>query len=279
MTTTPKTFDHDLKLKRAREHFDNMKVEIERWLRGNYYTVRYQLEPDGRTIILATAEQPPPDPISLLIGDCLHNMRSALDVLAYSLAVEYARRNGKPLAPEIAQSSEFPIFGDEDRKGTPNMGPALFKNSGLLKIGGIDPQAQTIIEGLQPYKRGNAFRTDPLWTLHDLDNVNKHRLLHSAVGTSEGFTIDVGKSFNLQIKPPLIESWGGPIKTNTPVARFNLGPVDPALPMNMQINPAITDIAFADAPVGIPDESVIKSLADIHNHIVGKVLPPLVGFL
>jgi hypothetical protein len=49
--------------------------------------------------------------------------------------------------------------------------------------------------------------------------------------------------------------------------------------MNVQIDPAITDIAFADAPRGIPDESVIKSLVDIYNHISAKVLPPLVGFL
>jgi hypothetical protein len=56
---------------------------------------------------LATAEQPPTDPISLLIGDALHNMRSALDALAYALAVAFTQ----PLPEEVADSSEFPSSG------------------------------------------------------------------------------------------------------------------------------------------------------------------------
>src|SRR5581483_7814217 len=41
------------------------------------------------------------------------------------------------------------------------------------KVQGIDPGAVRLIESLQPYNGGN----DALWTLAELDNFDKHRLL------------------------------------------------------------------------------------------------------
>src|SRR6266498_3307458 len=104
MTDVPKTFDHELKLQRARKHFEELKIEIGNWLGRKHYTVREERDTDGWTTFFATAEQPPVDPISLLVGDCLHNLRSALDLLAYALAQRYT----VPLPQEVAESSEFP---------------------------------------------------------------------------------------------------------------------------------------------------------------------------
>jgi len=285
MTPPPKTVDHELKLGRARKHFEELKVEIGKWLAGDHYTVRSEREADGRTLFLATAEQPPPNPISLLIGDCLHNLRSSLDLLAYALAVSYT----VPLPLEIAESSEFPIFGDEDRHGNPGMGAAAFKRvdgkgapvpgSGLFKIRGIDPKAQAIIEGLQPYHRGNAFRAHPLWTLHELDNVNKHRLLHTGLAWSGGIGINTAKSVNFSIEPGILNSYGGVIETDTPIARIPLGPADRSRAMQVDVQPQVADIAFAKGSAGMQDISVIKTLSDIHNYVVSDVLLPLAPFL
>ena len=70
----------------------------------------------------AQAEAPPVDTLSVIIGDALHNMRLALDALAYTLSCAYTN----PLPQDMASSSEFPIFGDEDAHGTSGVGSARF---------------------------------------------------------------------------------------------------------------------------------------------------------
>jgi len=231
----------------------------------------------GQGLVTAFAsvdEQPPRDPIGVLIGDALHNMRSALDQLAYALASAFT----KPLPEEIGRRSEFPIFGDEDTKGTPNMGSKLF-NGGLGKIQGWNPAAQAVVEGLQPYKRGHDFRHDPLWALHELDRISKHRLLHTGVAGFAGTAWTIQEFRNVRcIGPGLIQSLAGTVETDTPISRiYGVHPIDPAANMHMEINPAI-DIALGDETV-YGGEPVLRSLATIHNHLVAVVVPALAPFL
>src|SRR5437588_11644673 len=160
-------FDHELKFGRALKHLQDLDAKSRDWFAGDHQSIREKLEADGRTVWLATAEQVPPDPFSLLIGDCLHNLRSGLDVLAFSLALAYTT----PLPDDLVESSEFPIFGDEDRRGRTGVGAQMFRDNGRFKVRGIDPNALTEIERLQPYYRGYQFRTHPLWVLHDLDRI------------------------------------------------------------------------------------------------------------
>ena len=58
------------------------------------------------------------------------------------------------------------------------------------------PAAQAIIEGLQPHHRQYGFFvTHPLWLLHGLSNVDKHRALHVALlaQTQAGIARVVGR--------------------------------------------------------------------------------------
>ena len=318
------SFDHELKLRRALKHRKEVNGEVGTWLNGNHHTVRYEYDPDsvvapvlgapggnymlggpvfipgqgpgtapegiefghGLVTALASAEDPPADTFSLLIGDALHNLRSALDALAYSFAVAFT----KPLPKEIANSSEFPVFGDEDGKGIPGVGNTMFHQtskkgdpvpgSGLFKIRGCDPGVQTIIEGLQPYKRGNAFRSHPLWVLHDLDRISKHRLLHTTVAAFYGTTWDIQRFRNVRcIGPGMVVSLAGRIETDTPISRiYGIHPIDPNAEVHVEIQPAI-DIAFAPGTPGVDGEPVLSTLANLYGYIVTDVLPPLLGFL
>jgi hypothetical protein len=233
----------------------------------------------GRGIVTALAsasEQPPRDPISVLVGDALHNLRSALDTLAYALARAYT----EPLTQEIIEASEFPIFGDESRKGTTGMGANLFRDNGRPKIQGWHPDAQTAVEGLQPYKRGADFRQDPLWALYELDRVSKHRLLHTAVAGHTGMLWDTQAFRNIRcIGPGLIHSFGGYVETDTPIGRiFGIHPIDPGAEMHVEIGPAM-GIAFSqDTPV-YAAEPVLESLGTIYQHIVDVVLPTVTPYL
>jgi hypothetical protein len=320
----PNPFDHELKLRRALKHMKDLNGEVGAWLNGNHHSVRYEFDlnalgppvlgPEGGNYMLggpvfipgqgpgtapegvqwgrglmtalATAEKPPADPFSLLIGDSLHNLRSALDALAYALASAFT----KPLPKEITNSSEFPVFGDEDGKGTSGVGFALFNQktkkgapapgSGAFKIRGCDPAVQTIIEGLQPYKRGDAFRTHPLWKLHELDRISKHRLLHTTVAAFYGTTWETRRFTNVRcIGPGMIVSLSGAIETDTPISRiYGIHPIDPDAEMHVEIQPAI-DVAFAPGTPDVENEPVLKTLASLYDYIVTDVLPPLSGYL
>jgi len=309
--------DHELKLSRAFQHLQDLDAEIKSWLNSNQYSVRHEFNleaswtsepletPPGSTSMLARpvfipgqgpgtlpdnvpfgqgivtcyatyTEQPEVDPISLLLGDALHNMRSGLDALAYALTVAYTCSPTE----EMIERSEFPIFGDENRKGVPGSGPGLFQNNGGIKILGWDPRAKTAVEALQPYKRGNDFRSDPLWMLHDLDRVDKHRLLHTTVASFAGTIWSIAAFRNIRaMGPGLIQSFGGAVETDTPIARIcGIHPIDPNTEMHVEIDPAM-DVAFNnDVPVAA-EQPVRTTLGAIYSHIRDRVFPALTPFL
>jgi hypothetical protein len=102
-------------------------------------------------------KEPPVVEWGALIGDCLFNFRSALDHLAYDLAVAYS---GFPLDPEVEKRSEFPIFVDYP----------LTASKRKRMIGGVHPKAGDLIETMQPYGRKDRAA---LKYLHDLQRFEK----------------------------------------------------------------------------------------------------------
>ena len=155
----PSVHNHELKLERAAEHLSTLEVRIDDWLDGAYRYVA-ELDPQsGKKHIRVKVLKPPPAAFRPIFGECLHNFRSALDNLAYELAVPYF---GCPLPEPYHRKSEFPIFGRRP------MRTGERKN----KIGCIHPRAQVIIKRLQPYQRGGAFWVHPLWQLNQLSNLD-----------------------------------------------------------------------------------------------------------
>ena len=109
----------------------------------------------------------------VLIGDCIYNLRSALDHLVWSMIFQHTGR--------MADWSEFPIFLDGgrypkvDKKGKP------VRTSGLAKVEGLPDGAKACIESLQPYNRKDGPPDlHPLWLLHQISNHDKHRLVNIA---------------------------------------------------------------------------------------------------
>ncbi len=71
-----------------------------------------ELGPSPRLMALRSSfgskvlKPPPTAELSLIIGDCIHNVRSALDNLAFELTLAY---KGAPLPSSVETSSQFPI--------------------------------------------------------------------------------------------------------------------------------------------------------------------------
>lgn len=147
------------KLARAEHHLDDFDTVLEAWIHSDPVGLTPTRHADGVTEdwwINITTEIPPV--ASLILGDCVHNFRSALDHLAMALAVD----NGADI---LNTSTMFPIYQDQGE----------FQSNGQRRINLLSPVAQAFIERLQPYHRsGNEWL---LWELNELDIADKHRTL------------------------------------------------------------------------------------------------------
>jgi hypothetical protein len=283
-TLPPDARSFELKLIRANEHLEDVRDPVERWHKACLDSLREEPDPNEAGYYCAWIDAPEIDAqrISLSIGDCLQCLRSALDHLAFELASAFT----VPMTDKIEEDSEFPILSDVDRHGTFGKGPGKWRDSGASKVRGMDPAAQTIIEGLQPYKRGQAYETDPLWLLSRLNNIDKHRALHVATRVLSGATLHIpGGASNVAAIGRAadgmfaLEIGGGfAAEGRTRVARWSMQPIDPRKKMHMGFEPVL-GVTFADETPLVGSRAVLDVFREISDHITGAVLPPLEAFL
>jgi len=146
------------KLGRAKEHTNTLDTEIHRFLDTDPYRVEREFDSKQRKYLfrLKIAQPIPQRKFALILGDALHNARSALDYLAWHLA-------GSNITD---RDTLFPIF----------LYPSAFDKRAKKRLWRIHPDALAELHQLQPYNRPNP-RIDALWLLHDLDGRDKHKLL------------------------------------------------------------------------------------------------------
>jgi hypothetical protein len=99
--------------------------------------------------------------LNTLIGEFLHDIRSSLDHLAWQLVLH---NKGYPTA-----DTTFPIL--KTAPPTNKHGQRTLPNI----AGGISQTARAVIDSSQPYQFGPRYTTHPLWMLHQLWNIDKHR--------------------------------------------------------------------------------------------------------
>ncbi|MGZ3333663.1 MAG: hypothetical protein ACXU9O_16180 [Gemmatimonadaceae bacterium] len=165
-----------LKINRGREHGEAVKKAVECWLRTDAYSISREVDPEtGDTVRRAKIKEGPPPRISVLIGDAVQNLRSALDHAVYALAESQLGT----LTLEVEEGLMFPIIGNQNRKGQPADGAKLFKDAVARgQLQGVPGKAAGFIEQEQPYHWGNdGYRFHWLWTLHDVNRIDKHRRL------------------------------------------------------------------------------------------------------
>jgi hypothetical protein len=101
-----------LKLDRAKEHIETVRGDLKAFLESNPEPFGIRVKEERRAgdaidfALHAIIREQPPRELALPIGDAIHNMRAALDHLAYELASKRARKAG---------TTAFPIFEDECR--------------------------------------------------------------------------------------------------------------------------------------------------------------------
>lgn len=161
------------KIERAKKHVADFAREHTAFFDTNRHTVspEYYVEQD-MTICFLEECAPIPEELPLIAGDAIHNLRSSLDYLIHQLILAAGNK------PERKHQPGFPIF--------PSLKQYEAQSGGKIK--GIDPKAADVIRASNPYQGGNEI----LWALHDLNNIDKHQLLLTAVSAVSKVGIEIG---------------------------------------------------------------------------------------
>lgn len=148
------------KLIRAQNHIDAIRDLVWEYTEREPSTVTKQSDGSHRLNFIES----PPDAISILSGEAIYQIRSALDHLAFQLVQLNRSRITLPL--DWDEKCAFPLRVKPPRK------PPIF-NCFEGTLPGITTQAFTFIEGLQPYNRTDVGVY--LGRLALLSNIDKHR--------------------------------------------------------------------------------------------------------
>ncbi len=159
-----------LKVGRAERHLDELHQALRAFREKQPYEIRIddQTSPTQRLYRLHIREEVPIG-LSLIVGDVIHNLRSALDHLVYQMVL--SNHHGP------RRSNAFPICDTRDE----------FDSGHAARLRGMTQDAVRAIKGLHPYKGGN----DALWRIHKLDIEDKHRLLIPAWEQYQHVSIDI----------------------------------------------------------------------------------------
>ncbi len=142
-----------VKIERAKKHLQNLEAELIAFGKPEFHAVT--TDADSHVRDLGKHRILPFDALTGA-GDVIHNLRSALDHLACQLVWVGS-------GEEPSRRVEFPIAKDA----------ATYEREKARKVEGMCPKVIKAIDTLKPYKGGN----EPLWRIHELDNIDKHRTL------------------------------------------------------------------------------------------------------
>jgi hypothetical protein len=159
------------KVERAKKHLTDLKLARDRFVDSKPYRITREYDPQTRYNTYRVFDVQIPDvEIALIAGDVIHNLRSALDHLAYQLVLV----NGAVPTKQTA----FPVFDD-----------AAKHKAGLAgKVKGMAQSAIDAINATESYQGGKGAG---LWVIHYLDIADKHHALLTTLinVTGSSFTI------------------------------------------------------------------------------------------
>src|SRR5215211_784589 len=130
---------------------------VQRVLETNPYPVTRHLERDGAEHVYRVEKRVEPPPyLGTIVGDCFHNLRSALDSIVYDLSGDVSA-----LTDQELKGIGFPIA----------LCPESYNGKGTELI---PPCAQAEVERSQPY-HGPVPEIESLWRINEFNRLDKHR--------------------------------------------------------------------------------------------------------
>ncbi|MBA2505934.1 MAG: hypothetical protein H0V29_08325 [Thermoleophilaceae bacterium] len=154
------------KLDRAREHLESLDAGCEAFLEGDPYYVAVEFDSDaGCHFLRFRVREQVPLRLSVIVGDIVHNLRSALDQATWLLAGQtksFAELN----KPGVRERISFPITRSRPEFEAHKVIPFL------------QPAPLSTVAVMQPYELDRPVQHHPLILLNELWNTDKHRTVH-----------------------------------------------------------------------------------------------------
>ena len=158
----------EAKISRATEHLEALKREMATTYEktGPFKIWFSPIDPQSGWCQVFLVPEPQKPRFGIVVGDLVHNLRSALDYIVTAL-VDATK------GITLASCHQFPVFIDRGRfvekvgdPGNASLGKGCIKGIG---------QGFGLIEQMQPYHRKSDPRLDPLWLVYRFSNADKHR--------------------------------------------------------------------------------------------------------
>ena len=171
------------KWNRARFHLEGLTRELTGPVPSVPWSYQYRVTAELQSSGLEYRfyVDPPPfdsERYALIAGDCISNLRSALDHMVYALHERHYRGR---VPDKVADVTQFPIFDHARSYRNGGKRGQLIPSCKWNAIGNLSERHRSAIEFLQPYQRWNdkfsrirGFLSD----LATLNNIDKHRRLH-----------------------------------------------------------------------------------------------------
>jgi hypothetical protein len=266
-------YDHRRKLEWASEHLDALENSIRAFVDTQPYHLLLQFNLETRTneARIDYLKRLNPD-WSLMVGDVVHCLRSALDNLTFALAVKHS---GEAVAGE-SRSLQFPICDDtRDWDGD----RVTDRPPQKKKVALVAPRAQAVIQGLQPYHRPDRDGPDLLSALRDLSNIDKHKHILLTYPNASEISFRLIR-FGLPFGGKIVSGFKGTIELGTLVAMiycFDHNGLSVALPSDVEVDPDLTlEIQLGTGKFVGPAIAVLRSTHDWIRDEVFKELEPFI---
>jgi hypothetical protein len=151
----------EAKIARANEHLASLYAEVASILkeRPPYTTIPVLNQESSCYVIMLRSSDFKETRLGVILGDFIHNLRSALDYITTALV------KASP-GVELSRKHQFPIFATEQS----------YTETGLRMLTGII-HGRDLVESLQPFQRKPNPTLDPLFCINHFSNSDKHRVI------------------------------------------------------------------------------------------------------
>lgn len=226
------------KIERAKYHVRDLERHFLEFRKENCHRFRTEIDPDtGDEVHRAVVVSTPPE-FTLIIGDAVHNLRSALDHLAWQ-AHEFD--GGIP-----DKYTFFPVCD----------APTEYKPVDLAKKQKFSPRLIRLFESVQPYHSGY----ESLGLIHKLNNIDKHRFLFVTAFAVNGIMPTVRR---VDEGPKGIRMNISGVASGAPIMNFS------------QFNADLVQGFRVNGPIGLQSDGALTLLED--GTEVGRMLAPVLA--
>ena len=258
------------KIQRSEANYSTLNQDARSWvqqavIKGQAVTVRKEIDPQTGEIhfLAAAVPETPSNRWGAILGDCIHNLRSSLDHLAFALADLDSPNRDR----DRDNVTQFPVTQSQSHWDADGI---------QRRFTYISDRHRRTIEEVQPwFTQPNDVAVHPLSILERLDNRDKHRLISVVALANDLWSYyPTASPFHLTNATLTSQTlWENPLVRDAKLMTVRIAAVDPAGPnpdVDMQPIQAAPNLALAEGELV---KYIVPNLNRAVRAIVARFVP------